>query len=281
MNNIFSVIVLFNPTRENLISIERISQLSSSVFIIDNSEVITNLDQLIRYENITYVWNKINLGLAKALNIGIKKCVENNNCTHIALFDQDSNPDPLMYQNMLSYLEKCDIDLAAVGPIILDIKHPTNLKSKKVEIIDVLITSGTLFPKNIFKKVGLMDEHLFIDYIDYEWCLRAKSKNYKIARINDAFLYHNMGDTSINIFGSFKPIHSSNVRSFYIIRNQLIFISRSYIPIKYRLIHFIKLFYRIPGYILLSKDKLITCKFISKAFSDFFKNKKEYLEPKY
>ena len=281
MLNVFSVIVLYNPTSDNLISLHRISQMSSRVIIIDNSETVTNLDQISKYENITYVWNKINLGLAKALNIGIKKCVENNNCTHIALFDQDSNPDPQMFQYMLSYLNKCDVNVAAVSPIIKDVKHSNGLNLKKSTIIDVAITSGTLFPKNIFEKVGLMDETLFIDYIDYEWCLRAKSKKYKIARVNDAFLYHNMGDSSINILGTFKPLHSNNIRFFYIIRNQLIFISRSYIPIKYRLIHFIKLFYRIPAYILLSKDKLTTCKFISKAFSDFFKNKKEYLEPKY
>jgi rhamnosyltransferase len=281
MYNIFSVIVLYNPTSDNLISLNRISQMSSSVIIIDNSETITNLEHFTRYENIIYVWNRINLGLAKALNIGIKKCLESNTCTHIALFDQDSNPDPMMFQNMWAYLKKTNVNLAAVGPRILDVKHPQKLNFNKAEIVDVLITSGTLFPKNIFEKVGLMDETLFIDYIDYEWCLRAKSKKYKIASVNDAFLYHNMGDSSINILGTFKPLHSSNIRFFYIIRNQLIFISRSYIPIKYRLIHFIKLFYRIPAYILLSKDKLTTCNLILKAFFDFFKNKTEYLEPKY
>jgi rhamnosyltransferase len=281
MYSVFSVIVLYNPTTNNLNSIHRINQMSSRVIIIDNSETKTGLEQFFRYENITYLWNKTNLGLSTALNIGIKKCIESDDCTHIALFDQDSNPDPMMFQNMWPFLKKCDEGIAAVSPRIIDIKHPTTLNFNHVEIVDIAITSGTLFPKNIFEKVGLMDETLFIDYIDYEWCLRAKTKHYKIARLNNAFLYHNMGDSSINILGTFKPLHVSKVRCYYIIRNQLIFISRNYIPIKYRFTHFIKLFYRIPAYIILSKEKIKTIKFILRAFKDFIKNREEYLKIKY
>jgi rhamnosyltransferase len=255
--------------------------MSSRVFIIDNSETETSLEQFSRYENLTYVWNKINLGLSAALNIGIKKCIESDDCTHIALFDQDSNPDTMMFQNMYSFLKKSNEGIAAVGPRIIDIKHPTTLNFSHFEIVDIAITSGTLFPRNIFEKVGLMDETLFIDYIDYEWCLRAKSKHYKIVRVNDALLYHNMGDSSINILGIFKPLHVSKIRCYYIIRNQLIFISRNYIPIKYRFIHLIKLFYRIPAYIILSNEKIKTFKFILGAFKDFIKNRDEYLQIKY
>lgn len=281
MNNIFSIVVLFNPTSDNLNTLKRISQMSTNVIIIDNSEVSTNLDQFLSYNNIIYVSNKINIGLAKALNIGIRKCIENENCKYIALFDQDSKPDTMMFQNMLIYLKKCDIDIAAVCPMILDLKHPANFRSKNDEIVDIAITSGTLIPKYIFEKIGLMDETFFIDYIDYEWCLRAKSKHYKVARVKDAFLYHNMGDSSINMFGIFKPIHTNKIRCYYIIRNQLIFISRIYIPIKYRLLHFLKLFYRIPAYIFLSKERYTSFKFILKAFKDFLRNREEYLKIKY
>ena len=36
---------------------------------------------------------------------------------------------------------------------------------------------------NIILDVGLMDESLFIDWVDFEWCWRAKSKGYKTAFI--------------------------------------------------------------------------------------------------
>jgi rhamnosyltransferase len=280
LSNIYSIVVLYNPINDNIKNLSKISKLSTKLYVIDNSDVVTDLIS-IDTNNIIYIKNDFNIGLDKALNVGIKKCLADVECTHIALFDQDSIPDNLMFKNMIKYLDKCEDNVVAVSPQIIDIKQTINSTLTDIENVDVVITSGSLYPRNAFEKVGLMDETFFIDYIDYEWCLRAKSKKYKIVRINDAILYHNMGDTFINFFGISKPLHVNKLRHYYIIRNQLIFISRKYIPLKYRLIHFTKLFYRIPAYLFLSNDKISSWKLISKAFFDFFKNRKEYLEIKY
>lgn len=280
MTSISSVVVLFNPKPENLLNLSRISEFSKTLFVIDNSDVVTDLVS-IQANNIIYIKNEYNIGLDRALNIGIKKCLADIECTHVALFDQDSFPGPKMFENLISFLEKCDDKVVAVSPQILDLKNIKHAHLTKAENIDIVITSGTLYPRNAFEKVGLMDETFFIDYIDYEWCLRAKSLDYKIVRVYNATLFHNMGDSFINFFGASKPLHVNNKRHYYIIRNQLIFIFRPYIPFYYKVLHFFKLIYRIPAYIFFSDDKVFTVRLIIKAFKDYLNNREQYSHIKY
>ncbi|END16895.1 putative rhamnosyltransferase domain protein, partial [Escherichia coli P0301867.8] len=40
------------------------------------------------------------------------------------------------------------------------------------------MSSGSLTKVDVFKKIGLFDEDLFIDYVDYEWGWRALEKNF-------------------------------------------------------------------------------------------------------
>jgi rhamnosyltransferase len=281
MRSIFSVVVLYNPSFDNIANLCKISELSTKLFIIDNSLTATNLESINNQTSIIYIKNDSNIGLAKALNIGINFCLDDQNCTHIALFDQDSEPDSEMFTKMINSLIYCKENIVAVCPEIVDIKNLSHTKIPSVQTVDIAITSGTLFSRNAFKVVGLMDETFFIDYIDYEWCLRAKSKNFKILKVKDAILFHNMGDKTFNFFGIAKPLHTNRTRHYYIIRNQLIFISRQYIPLNYKVIHFFKLFYRIPAYIFLSGDKVNTLKLIIKAFKDFFEKRSEYSIVKY
>jgi rhamnosyltransferase len=279
--SIFSVVVLYNPSVENIVNLCKISELSTKLIIIDNSLTPINLDSINNQFSIIYKKNDLNIGLAKALNIGIKICLDDPNCTLIALFDQDSVPDSEMFEKMKRSLINCNENVVAVCPEIVDIKNFFYPDSSSVQTVDIAITSGTLFLRNAFNDVGLMDETFFIDYIDYEWCLRAKSKKFIILKVKDAILFHNMGDRTFNFFGIAKPLHLNRMRHYYIIRNQLIFISRPYIPIRYRLVHFLKLFYRVPAYILLSNDKFSTFKIIFNAFKDFLIYKSEYSMVKY
>jgi rhamnosyltransferase len=287
---IYSVVVIYNPDE----SIEdRLQFLSNEsdflVVIVNQTDVFGDFKNQI--SNADFIILGENIGLAKALNIGIKRCLEDTYCKSIVFFDQDSMPS----SNSIKILEKrlesiSSIKIASIGLNIVDIKgnhqkifNDTDYKSENLNYkeVDVIITSGSLIPVTVLKDVGLMDESLFIDYIDYEWCLRAKSKGYKIMKLNDINLYHNMGDQLIDIFGIKRPYHKNESRHFYIIRNQLILINRPYVPLYWKCIHFIKLFYRVPAYIFLSKNRMKTFEIIKNAVYDYFKNKDDYTQIKY
>ena len=276
MNKIYSIVVLYNPTVVNIANFKKIIAISDKVIFVDNSRLSTILDFGENNNKIKYIKNSENIGLSKALNLGIKKAVESLDCTNIALFDQDSVPDDSMFIELMNQLNKADATVVAVGPRVLDLKHKKKAIITQNEVVDVVITSGSFYKKEAFAKVGLMDETFFIDYIDYEWCLRAKSKGYKILKVNTTHLNHNLGDSVVGLFGVLKPIHTNNLRHYYIIRNQLIMLNRDYISFKWKCIHTFKLFYRIPSYIVLSSSKLTTLKYIINAIKDAIINSKEY-----
>ena len=87
--------------------------------------------------------------------------------------------------------------------------------------VDYSITSGSLFIQNSFLKVGKINEKLFIDLVDMDWCERAKINDFKLFRSNDVFLKHCIGSRYIEIFGIKKSYHQLDLRVYYIIRNNI------------------------------------------------------------
>jgi len=45
---------------------------------------------------------------------------------------------------------------------------------------DMLIASGCLIPADVLRDVGLMDDALFIDHVDTDWCMRARARGYRL-----------------------------------------------------------------------------------------------------
>ena len=64
---------------------------------------------------------------------------------------------------------------------------------------DHLISSGSLIRLDVFDKVGLMLEELFIDFVDIEWGMRAKKNGYICYIANNVLMKHSIGDKSVKI----------------------------------------------------------------------------------
>jgi rhamnosyltransferase len=81
-----------------------------------------------------------------------------------------------------------------------------------------------------------MDEGLFIDHVDTEWCFRAQSRQYKLFGVPSARMLHSLGDHRIRIwFLRWRTVSfHSPARYYYILRNSLLLQRRSYIPLKWR-----------------------------------------------
>jgi GT2 family glycosyltransferase len=58
----------------------------------------------------------------------------------------------------------------------------------------VVITSGNLLKVSAFERIGGFREDLFIDSVDFDFCLRLKKSGYRIMRCNQAILYHSLGE---------------------------------------------------------------------------------------
>lgn len=240
-NSICAIIVTYNPSFENLLLlIDKLTHQNCDVIVIDNSEHNTcNLDD----KTLSYRWLGGNKGIAFAQNVGIKESLENQYPFTI-FFDQDSN----VADNFIETLKKPMIinNYKICAPVFYDEKRGfeyaiTDVKSngtrKKIysngknEIFtsSVVISSGTLVKTDIFNTVGIMDDGLFIDYVDTEWCLRCFSENILVHIIPQAKMIHSIGDKSFNIFGFCVPVHSP-ARRYYRVRNSFHLFRYRHVP---------------------------------------------------
>jgi rhamnosyltransferase len=92
-----------------------------------------------------------------------------------------------------------------------------------VDLVDVCITSGNLVRTSIWRECGGYDDSMFIDGVDFDFCLSVKERNKKVIRINKAYLLQEVGQGyARKIAGKTVAIlNHSYLRLYYISRNYL------------------------------------------------------------
>jgi rhamnosyltransferase len=190
-------------------------------------------------EGIAMVPLHANVGLATAQNSGIA-WAKSHGFSHVLLLDQDSTPGDDMVQRLLEVLaSRGHVDpVAAVGPMFEDerdgtyapfvkIGFPMNRRlwcerSGQIIACDFLISSGSLIPLEVVDVVGAMDDALFIDNVDLEWCFRARSLGYQLYGVCAATMGHQLGDTRRRLpLGLGQVVVHGPTRLYYIMRNRL------------------------------------------------------------
>jgi rhamnosyltransferase len=274
-----AVIVTYNPNIYELVKYYQYNRLEVDyVIIVDNSEdmrIQQKIYELGKNDDTEVIQLFENMGIAHAQNVGIKKVQDSGKYNFILFLDQDS----LLQYNMISiysrYYEKLinQYKIAALG-----VSNTQKFNNEYIEV-NQIISSGTFTPLAIFQDIGYFDEDLFIDFVEYDWCWRAKAKGYEIFSIRDCkLLTHMHGDGKINILGT-SMVKPSSVRLYYQYRNLLTLLQRSYVPLKWKISMAIKMLVKIPIYIFLLKGKQTTLKHIFRGFRDsFLKKQGKYID---
>ena len=281
------VVVAYYP--EDLNFLKTINSVINEVdflVIVNNSSVLLNeickgIDNL----QLEVIENKDNLGIAKALNLGIDFLMTKG-CSYFLLLDQDSQVPKNMAHELakaINYLHSPTNPVAAIGPGYFNSRLGKNapfikfgkLSIKKIDLesntlyvlVDFLITSGSLITLEAIKNVGMMEDGLFIDFVDTEWCLRAASRGYRLYGLNAVKMEHSLGDDPVLFFNKKMPMHSP-LRHYYIARNALHLAKRSYIPINRRLIVLISIAKTFLFYSIVPSNRLAHFKMMLKGFYD-------------
>lgn len=233
MNRIAAGIVLYNPDiirlKENINAI--ISQVEFIVLVDNDSANIEEVESEFSYSNIFFKKNKKNMGIATALNQIVHFC-ELKKCEWVLTLDQDSVvPDNLIENyERYSHLDKIGI----MTPKIIDRNYLEkfgtiiNNSEPEYEYVEKCITSASFINIPICKEIGYFDEKMFIDLVDFEYCIRLQKANYKILRLNHIALIHQLGDLKIySAFGKkiFVTNHSE-IRNYYYARNSLYYLKK-------------------------------------------------------
>ena len=255
--SVLAVVVNYNTCLETLQSLlQSLVVQVDAVTIIDNNSTAnigTWLGQQ-QLETVSIQSLTSNKGIATAHNKGIRWAREQH-AEFVLLLDQDSIPALDMVDKLLTAIQK-EPNIAAVGPKYLDIKG--NHKSPFVKLIgcklhriacadhemvavDHLVSSGSLISMAALHKIGGMQEQLFIDYVDTEWCLRAIHKGYALFGVGAAQMAHSIGDQQVSIFGRKLAVHSP-LRQFYVIRNGLWLLRQPWVSWRWRCMDIQRLF---------------------------------------
>lgn len=289
MCKVAAIIVSYNPDSNLFDSINLLLNQVEKVIIVDNGskEKYVKYIKSINEDKIKIILNKENLGIATALNIGVRKALENG-YEWILTMDQDSKASPDMVKKMFNVYNSINReerkDILSIFPNFVDeriqsIEENSNMNS--YEYVDADITSGNLLRKEVFEKVGFFDDSLFIDLVDTDFCMRLNEKGIKMIKIRDAVLYHSLGESKTikGILGSFNTSNHSALRRYYMTRN------RFYIWEKYKGLNsftlnrdkklFKKEFVKI---ILGEKDKVNKIKMVLRGYKDYKKGIKGKLK---
>lgn len=150
-----------------------------------------------------------NLGIGYALNQGIS-IADKVKCNYVLTMDQDSCWDNFnFYKNNVIRQNK----LAIYCPNKRKITYINDVK------FDYAMQSGSFYPLDVFKKIGVFKSEYFIDAVDTEFCLRAKKNGIPTICIGNSLLYHNLGNP-IKRMG-ISSLNYPPFRTYHIVRNHV------------------------------------------------------------
>lgn len=234
-----AVIVSYFPSEGIINNIKKLEMECKEILIVDNGssgESLMIIHELEKREKVKVLYCKENLGIAAALNIGLKYAYDQG-FEWLLTFDQDSLIITEDYGFTLATVVENDFGLenvAVIGgnyPKPLDPENPNKDRyppaTGKVTSreVNTVITSGNLLQLDEIKSTNVFfDEELFIDYVDFDFCLALKDKGKRIVQVLDGKFEHIIGNPiykTINGERIIIPNHSY-IRKYYLFRNSTV-----------------------------------------------------------
>lgn len=270
---IAGIVTLYNPDTEVKKNIESYLDEIDKLYVIDNTPEVENKKILPKSKKIKYLPNYENLGVAKALNIGAKKAIEEG-YQWLLTMDQDSRFRKSSVNDMIKYLEKNDT--TSIGLITPWHVINTGVKKPKEKIDHPLevMTSGNIINLEAYKKVDGFKSWYFIDDIDIEYCMNLNSHGYHIDRLNYIELKHDLGDISVKhvLNRDFVCSNHNYIRRYYMVRNTFYLVDE-YGDKFPEYCHFLKRGLRgqLQNIILFEKDKYRKIRNMIRGYRDYKK----------
>jgi rhamnosyltransferase len=238
-----AVVVTYHPDERVVERLRAIRREVDRMVIVDNGSPMerrTLVQEWAEANAVSFVANPENRGLATALNQGMEWC-ERAGCEWAITFDQDSTPLPGFAAAALATARAAIAPerVAVVGARTSDEGtgredrwlRPAwygfrRLPCDREDLVDVtfVITSGALTRVSAWRALGGFDDGLFIDYIDHDFCLRARRRGWRTMVSAHARLQHNLGARRNVVVAGRKmcPTFHSATRHYYIARNRVL-----------------------------------------------------------
>lgn len=210
-----AVVTLYYPNENHFLNMKNYLANVDKLYVMDNTPDVNHESDLPKSKKIEY-YSFHNIGVSKALNFGCE-CASGEGYKWILTMDQDT----ILLSNVLLEMKKIieTKEMKKIG--IVTPWHKTKLKiekpKKKIDYPQDVMTSGNIVNLEIWKEIGGFNEDFFIDGIDIEYGLRLKKYGYKIMRLNELEIEHDLGDI-FYVKGKLCTNHSG-IRRYYMNRN--------------------------------------------------------------
>jgi rhamnosyltransferase len=227
--------------------------------IVDNGsgeDAISRLKAVAGEFGAELIRNATNRGIATALNQGLEHA-RKRGCTHALLFDQDTEPAPHLLDTLRRVARRRgDLDrVAVIGINPLDVVSGRRIvgvePEGEVSEVPTVITSGSLVNLDVLARVGPFRDDFFIDHVDEEYCLRARSMGYTVLMVHEPLAVHALGAPRYRkvLWRTLGTSNHSPLRRYYMTRNHII-LAKAYLFREPRWV-FRSLYLRSKGFILM------------------------------
>jgi rhamnosyltransferase len=223
-----AIIVTFHPEQDPIEGFRLLRSQVHDLVIVDNgseSEMVERFRAASNELDFKLIEVGKNIGIAAAQNIAIEWAAAQE-CTFVMFFDQDST-FPEDFVARMVHCRESDPKKERTGIVVpkyRDKRSGDVLLSRRTSggNLELAMSSGSLILVSLFKEIGNFKEDLFIDYVDYEFSLRARSAGYVIRECQEAVLLHEPANPQRHrLFGllTVTTANYSAFRRYYLARN--------------------------------------------------------------
>lgn len=239
-SNTGAVVVTYHPDANFASRLCAIARQVDAVLIVDNAsnaQEVEMIKQAASDVGAQVVLNEKNVGVATALNQGIE-WAGLHGYAWLLTMDQDSTLYDDAVETMRRIFNTYDRpqDIGIIGSNFMD-----HLKGKPYydhapddnrlwEEVVAVATSGSIVPLEVFARLGRFVDELFIDLVDYEYCLRAQANGLRVLRSIAPMMHHVLGCPyerrilfKMRVLSNIPPL-----RWYYMIRN-LVYLKKRYL----------------------------------------------------
>jgi GT2 family glycosyltransferase len=254
------------------------------LYVIDNASSDETLARIARRKDprVSVTANAVNVGFAEGSNQGIRAALAAN-CSAVLLINNDTEFEPSLLRTLVHALNEHPVDM--VAPKILLHDHPDVIWSAggglnpikghtgfhfgwgetdrgqfdRSRLVDHAPACCLLIRREVFERIGLMDQRFFVYVEDTDFCYRAKAAGIKLLYFPAATLLHKASSLTGGVESEFV------VRS--LTRNQIYFLLK----------HFgmWRLLYYVPAFQLYQLARLLSKRI---SFSSFFLRQRAFAE---
>ncbi|MFN3621917.1 MAG: glycosyltransferase family 2 protein [Nitrososphaerales archaeon] len=212
-----------NMLEECLTSLLSLTEYSSyNIIVVDNGSTDGSVEMVKdKFPNVEIIPLNRNYGFTKANNIGIRYAFQKFDPDYILLLNNDTK---IIQKNWLKKMVDSRYDL--VQPIILNKDGTVQSKGGGILILGIpylikgdekplwISFASALISREVFDKIGLLNEDYVIYSEDLEFCLRAKAHNFSVGVANTEIIHYG-NSTIIRLSRKRQIFHYYKTRNDY------------------------------------------------------------------